>query len=168
MSISTFEATLTSCIEEERRVAFDKIHIRQYKRSLGDNPSVSSGPALAIGWEYDPHVLELDVDSYESLRGDRRHKQEMALSRSTRESILEDECGCSRSELARCVREINAAKAKRRQTMTNLQFFALEEKAEEIKRSICRIMCARQSTKVEIDKLWVEAARANRFKNLSK
>lgn len=108
------------------------------------------------------------MDSYESLRGDRRHKQEMALSRSTRESILEDECGCSRSELARCVREINAAKAKRRQTMTNLQFSALEEKAEEIKRSICRIMCARQSTKVEIDKLWIEAARANRFKSLSK
>lgn len=89
--------------------------------------------------------MEVDVEKYESLRGDRRQKEEMALSRHMREAILKFECGCSVSDLARNVREINLIKANRRQTMSNLQYSNMEEKLEAMRRSISNFLCARRS-----------------------
>jgi len=128
--------------------------------TTGDNPSVSSGPALAIGWEYDPNDLELDVDRYESLRGDRRREKEMALSRHMREAILKFECGCSMSELARSVREINLIKANRRQTVNNLKYTSTEERFEAMKRSLSKFFCAKRSVDMELNELWAKTEKA--------
>jgi hypothetical protein len=77
----------------------------------------------------------------------------MALSRGTREAILKFECGYSLSDLASNVREINMIKARRRQTMGNLQYSKFEEKLEAIKRGINRIVCARRTVDAELTKL---------------
>jgi len=83
----------------------------------------------------------------------------MALPRPIREAILRRDCGYSSTEVAKCVREINAAKAKRRQTVTNLQHQKAEERMENFRDSIKRVTCNKRSDKEEMDKLWEDAAK---------
>ncbi|GFH45554.1 hypothetical protein CTEN210_02028 [Chaetoceros tenuissimus] len=136
-----------------KSVGFDKIHIRQYERSIGDNPSVSSGPAVSLGWKYDPaEQLAYSLDEYE------KHKiptlSVPRIPRPVRESLLRKDCGYSSRELAQCVREINAIKAQRRQTVTNLPNHKMEEKIEEMKNALKAATCRTKADEVEFQKIW--------------
>jgi hypothetical protein len=62
-------------------------------------------------------------------------------------------------ELARGVRKINAIKAKRRQTITNLQNQKAEERLEELRHYVNkRMMCKTKSDAEEMEMLWIKAA----------
>ena len=54
-------------ISDDHKVSFNKVDVREYCRQVGDNPSVSSGCPLAIGWMFNCHG-EIDIDSYEADR----------------------------------------------------------------------------------------------------
>lgn len=155
------ETSSVTSSSSDKKVAFDKIHIRQYERSLGDNPSVSCGPALTLGWNYDPaDSISCSLEEYETSReGYRRHKNEMVVPRPIREAILQKDCGYSRVEVARVVKEINMCKAKRRQTLTNLQHAKLEERVEELLNGFKIITCQKQKEDLALDKLWNDAAK---------
>ena len=45
------------------RVAFSHLQFREYKVTLGDNPSVSSGAPLSLGWRYNPHEKISSLDN---------------------------------------------------------------------------------------------------------
>mmetsp|Transcript_10991 Transcript_10991/g.20139 ORF Transcript_10991/g.20139 Transcript_10991/m.20139 type:complete len:331 (-) Transcript_10991:52-1044(-) len=47
------------------RVSFSHVQLREYCRQVGDNPTVSSGCPLAIGWKYNKRG-KIDIDSYEA------------------------------------------------------------------------------------------------------
>lgn len=116
---------------------------------------MSSGPALGLGWDCEDSI-SCKIDDYES---NRQKKKIMALPRPIREAILKRDCGYSNMEVARCVRKINAIKAKRRQTVTNLQHQKAEERMEDLKDSIMRMACKKMSDKEEMDRLWDDAAK---------
>ena len=124
--------------KNKRSVSFDRIDIREYQRTVGDNPSVSSGPALSLAWDYSDSVRST-VDNYESERGSRRKMMEMVVPRFERELLLKDS-GVSRKEMAQCVRTINHIKAKRRQTVNNLKMSKMEENWEGVTRTMGKIM----------------------------
>ena len=50
-----------------RNVSFSHLQIRHYEVTLGDNPSVSSGAPLSLGWRYDPNEY---VSSLDPQQGD--------------------------------------------------------------------------------------------------
>jgi hypothetical protein len=85
-------------------VSFHTVIIREYGRCVGDNPAVSSGPPISLGWDYLPN-REVSVDHYESnIRplGPRTRK-DFFLPPQKRFHILLDEWGF-------CVQEICRAK----------------------------------------------------------
>ena len=47
-----------------RNVSFSHLQVREYEVTLGDNPSVSSGVPLSLGWRYNPNekISKLDDD----------------------------------------------------------------------------------------------------------
>ena len=73
-----------------RNVSFSHLQVREYEVTLGDNPSVSSGVPLSLGWRYNPNerISKLDDDEIDSgAWGDR--------STSTASSLIVDFDGSS-------------------------------------------------------------------------
>ena len=128
---------LSSCSHSRRdgllrssSVKFDKIQVREYECTLGDNPSVSAGPSVSLGWKYTPEK-ELDVECYESRRPTRRTKQELAIPVKIREDMLVREWGCTVPELRRQSSATDLIKEQRRETAAqNKQSQYMEEVLE--------------------------------------
>ena len=74
---------------------------------------------------------------------------EMVVPRLERELLLK-QSGVTRKEMAACVRNINAAKAKRRQTVNNLKMSKMEENWEGVARSMGKMIGRRSSKEVEM------------------
>lgn len=113
--------------KQSKSVSFGHVSLRFYPRALSDNPSVQSGPAIGIGWEYfTPSATEqpFAVDDFESHRAGmgprtRTVSSQLVLSRHEREMILVD-AGYRQKEIAEAVRTILKAKNQRKQTVTSL------------------------------------------------
>jgi hypothetical protein len=62
------------------KVKFDQVFIHEFAIILGDNPAVSKGAPVTIGWKPVAHDV-MDVDIYEYLREpERRHRKRIVLS----------------------------------------------------------------------------------------
>ena len=105
-----------------RKVSFDHVELREYRRIAGDNPSVTDGCPLSIGWEYNC-LGKLDVDSYEADRADRKDATQygaQGLSPRVREAILIVIAGVSRAEIARAQTQAYLHKRLRLQTLDQI------------------------------------------------
>lgn len=132
---------------------------------MGDNPSCSRGPPLAIGWNYDPsNVVNLSVDTFESQPsrrdGRQTNKYELLMDRYEREQTLLD-LGYTKSEIAVATRQTLEDKRRRRQTVDNLVMSYVEEKVEGFKKSIRRHLLKKKSTK-KMYKDWKKAVEINK------
>jgi len=144
-----------------RNVSFDKISIRSYERALADHPAVSSGPGLTISWKYEERLPQ-SVDDFELSRSGSRKLNyvDLVVPRVERERILREELGYARSDLAQCVRSVNATKHKRRQTINNLSLETCEEGWQKILRKFTRCIGRRRSSDKEIKTLWEDAEKS--------
>lgn len=77
---------------DKKVVSFYRIEIREYNRCVGDNPSVTAGAPISIGWEYNKKHKYFNVAQYESYRGGnaRRKQVDYRLSPETRRDLLKD------------------------------------------------------------------------------
>lgn len=99
-------------------VAFSTVEVREYPRTLGDNPSCTCGPPISLDWGFDPSVHCFDLKTFEDTKPPPREKSEMLVPRAVREAWLTD-AGFARSEIAAAVRDVTRAKARRNQTAHN-------------------------------------------------
>ena len=87
---------LKSCIKtapslEPKKVVFDSISIRRHPLVIGDNPSVTSGAPLQIGWKVMSEATH-SIDLYEYLQeqNGRRSRRELRFPVDVRSQILID------------------------------------------------------------------------------
>ena len=89
-----------------KRCSFSYIDIREHERVAGDNPCVTSGVPLSIGWGYVQHD-PLTLDDYEEYRGPTRDKIEMMVPANVRKDMLRHEFGVSITEMNAAMKEVN-------------------------------------------------------------
>ena len=81
-------------------VQFDKVIVRTYNRTLGDNPSCFSGAPVSLSWEYNPRHEEYSVHGYEMRRnGKRKTIENLRLSNHDRYDMLVNEFDVSMDEI---------------------------------------------------------------------
>lgn len=112
----------------DRAVSFNVVSCRNYERIIDDNPSVTAGPGIGIGWRFNEGEC-VHVDNWEEERGERRRGTDLVLNREEREALLL-EIGYTEKDLATAVRRIVKAKNQRKQTVNNLGAQSVEETLE--------------------------------------
>lgn len=101
-----------------KKVCFDDVHIREYGFVLGDNPAVSKGAPLQIGWDYHNEDV-IDVDIFEHCREPvRRHRRKIVLSARKRAKILLS-AGHTVEEIADMTLQCQTAKRMRVESLKN-------------------------------------------------
>ncbi|GAX26141.1 hypothetical protein FisN_18Hh257 [Fistulifera solaris] len=116
-------------IEKPRRVHFDSVRIREYERTLGDNPSCSSGAPITLGWSHGKES-KVNINDYESVRQRRRNQRELTLSRMAREELLL-EWGATFNEIIEAIRTNVKIKHQRRRTVNSIGTYDKLEEAME-------------------------------------
>ena len=89
--------------KNDASVRFDSVEMREFHRTVGDNPSVSCGVPMALDWHYNPEPLVHDLDEYESDRRPRRQMRDLALGPAKRARLLHREWGVPMQELHQTV-----------------------------------------------------------------
>jgi hypothetical protein len=128
-------------------VRFGHVSIRQYPVIVGDNPAVSGGPPLSIGWEHDDEVT-LDVVEYEEQRPPRRKGREMLVPNDVRTDRLR-EAGYSRAEIVALTKPVNLARSQRRRTLDTLHLQPLYQLHEKLSRKTFSLLTGGRRKKSE-------------------
>jgi hypothetical protein len=93
-----------SALKPRFSVVFDRIKIREYERTLGDNPSCTSGPPISLGWTY-LHSSDYPIDEYERNKAVRRSKRDFRLPADRRTELLMQEWECREDDIRKACRE---------------------------------------------------------------
>ncbi|GKY94423.1 hypothetical protein MPSEU_000408200 [Mayamaea pseudoterrestris] len=117
----------------QHSVSFDKILIRNYAQTIGDNPSVSIGTPIQLDWDYED-VHSLSIDDYESCITRRRTAREMMLNYYNRRNLLQHRWGYTEAEIDAGERKVNQIKRQRNMTKALLSVSMVEDFVE----SACR------------------------------
>ena len=117
--------------QQGRRVIFNCVDVREYSRIAGDNPSVSGGCPLSIGWEYNICNTQ-DINTYETNRAEQRGgdnnnnnnpllmkscRRPPVLNHTTRVAILLEIGEVSKSDILAAQTEAYTIKCQRLETM---------------------------------------------------
>jgi hypothetical protein len=141
-----------------RNVSFSHVNIREHERIAGDNPCVTSGVPLSIGWGSIQHPA-INLDHYEKSKGPSRDKIEMMVPAAVRKQMLRDEFGVSLKEMNEAIKTVNITKRNRRHTVASEHMEGWGEVMQSAKRKFGRLV-KKTSTKKEEEKLWDTAHKA--------
>ena len=123
------------------KVAFAAVEVRAYPRTLGDNPSVSSGPPVSLSWHHDKESSGCcTVDEWEAQRHlARRTKEEFRVPAAVRFAWMRD-AGISTAQVMEAVLRIDQERKRRRASICKgpLQD-RRDEQAEQVKRRLERL-----------------------------
>lgn len=141
------------------RCSFSCVDIREHERIAGDNPCVSKGVPLSIGWGYYQHD-PISLDNYEANKGPPRDKIEMMVPEEVRKQMLIQEFKVSLNEINAAIKSVNISKKQRRQTIANEHMEGWEEVMQSAKRKLNRFTKKTSKSKEE-EKLWEDAQKKN-------
>jgi len=100
----------------KRNVSFDKLDVREYAITLGDNPAVSRGPPISLSWNYIEET-SVDLEQFEATRAPRRTKGQMIMGSQVRRQILREQGGFTKSELKAATENVMKIKKERNKTI---------------------------------------------------
>lgn len=105
-----------------RSVSFCSVDVREYDRTIGDNPSCRSGPPLSLDWSYSKKYEEPKaLEQYELERQDRaRSLRELHVTKYRRRNLLSFNWGHSEEEMKSARKETR--KLQRQRSMTQTHF----------------------------------------------
>lgn len=105
----------------QRRISFGTIQIYEFMTQIGDNPAVSSGCPIALGWEIQTQQI-VDVDVYERdyPSGRRKSSRQLRIPMEERTRILM-EMGHTRSEIVNTARDAYLIRDSRRRSTRQKQ-----------------------------------------------
>lgn len=162
-SVTSLESDDVTPPRRHHRVTFTKVCIREYSLECGDNPSVTSGPPITLGWKFNKREA-IDIDTFEADklgRGECRR-----LSAEERENKLLTIGGHSHRSIMNAQYETHLANQERRETINNLgglgkaRYIRPRERVEILKESAARKIeraYKGTSTAKEQRKLWEDA-----------
>jgi hypothetical protein len=147
-----------------KKVTFQRVEIRQYERQPGDNPSVSRGVPIGLGWK----VVKTESYRFDEFEGqigvtrERRQKKQLLLSEEARERLLHEEWGYSFKQLFEATVSSSDAKKRRIQTLTRSTNTRLAKFDESISLASALIIDKLiRPSKQEFKKLWTETEARN-------
>jgi hypothetical protein len=111
---------------EQKRVYFGNLEMRKYEIVLGDHPDCSSGPPVAIGWEYSP-AETISVDQYEALKPRRRSMDQLELNYFVRKQMLRRNAGVSDEEMRQSIDDVHRIQKQRLRTKRMQPVYKLRE-----------------------------------------
>eukprot|EP00429_Kryptoperidinium_foliaceum_P062646 CAMPEP_0176078936 /NCGR_PEP_ID=MMETSP0120_2-20121206/39478_1 /TAXON_ID=160619 /ORGANISM="Kryptoperidinium foliaceum, Strain CCMP 1326" /LENGTH=207 /DNA_ID=CAMNT_0017412689 /DNA_START=250 /DNA_END=873 /DNA_ORIENTATION=- len=166
MKVRTLDESVHSTYGSERgtkgSIKFSHVGIREYARTVGDNPSCSSGPPVSISWDYNA-LEEISLEEYESTRPPRRSHFEMVLPRKIRQNMLRFEWEVTQSQIAESVRRNVKIKNQRKATVNNLgKATRAEEILESAARKLRRLLTLKPPVSKQVKKLEEKANEAQR------
>jgi hypothetical protein len=135
-------AIKTADTSSKKSVSFGLIQIREYNRVLGDNPTVSAGPPMSIGWAF-VQKMDVPVDVYERIKRPRK-PSDLRLRSLIRNRILRYGFDVSLEEISaaeKIVRNIQRQRCQTRQQGKTVA--AIEYAMESAKRKMHRIFSNR-------------------------
>jgi len=117
---SRHSLTSDSTGKMRRNVSFCSVNVREYDRTVGDNPSCRSGPPLSLDWSYSKKYENKDLEEYELERSSTRVKQKSKLhvNKYKRRNLLSFHWGHTEEELKEARR--NTKKMQRQRSVTKL------------------------------------------------
>jgi hypothetical protein len=101
---------------KKKTCTFSVVDIREHERIAGDNPCVSKGVPIAIGWGYIQHP-PIPLDTYETHRGQPRNKIEMLIPPDIRIRLLKDEFNISVATINTAMKDALKVKKQREYTV---------------------------------------------------
>eukprot|EP00553_Chaetoceros_curvisetus_P004274 CAMPEP_0204632768 /NCGR_PEP_ID=MMETSP0717-20131115/25649_1 /ASSEMBLY_ACC=CAM_ASM_000666 /TAXON_ID=230516 /ORGANISM="Chaetoceros curvisetus" /LENGTH=319 /DNA_ID=CAMNT_0051650713 /DNA_START=112 /DNA_END=1071 /DNA_ORIENTATION=- len=118
-------------------VSFKTVDIREYNRTLGDNPSCSFGPPVSLDWNYSTEQ-KISLEDYEKHRGMRRTRYNMRLPARARESLVKMNLGYSDEEVNAVTKDIKKVQRSRSVNDVLSVFWRVEDMCQSAGRKIKR------------------------------
>lgn len=129
-------------------VSWDRIEVREYDITIGDNPCVSYGPPIGLDWRYT--VLgTVGIDEFEENRHPRRNIREMMMNYYHRVDLLES-YDFTENDVKIVMKDINRVKMRRAFTNACLPYAKVEEVVASALRKTKRAMKRTKSKNNEL------------------
>mmetsp|Transcript_33279 Transcript_33279/g.80487 ORF Transcript_33279/g.80487 Transcript_33279/m.80487 type:complete len:448 (+) Transcript_33279:115-1458(+) len=118
----------TSSAKIRRNVSFNSVDIREYDRTIGDNPSCRSGPPMSLDWSYSKNY-EKKLDEYELERSSERVNslRKLHVNKWKRRNMLTYQWGHTEDEMKEARRNTKKMQRQRSMTKTMMPMHFVEE-----------------------------------------
>jgi uncharacterized DUF497 family protein len=100
-----------------KNVRFENVDIREFKMTIGNHPSATSGPPVMLDSETFAPRKVMTLDQYESTRPPRRKRRQLKLSLQQRHNILVKERGLAFEEVKSAWQEALEIRKQRKETL---------------------------------------------------
>mmetsp|Transcript_8325 Transcript_8325/g.12533 ORF Transcript_8325/g.12533 Transcript_8325/m.12533 type:complete len:181 (-) Transcript_8325:131-673(-) len=117
-SLSLSSSSSSSSSRSHKSVKFDKVIVRKYEMTVGDNPSCSRGAPICLSWKYDPIHDEIPVDEYETYYSSRRKAKKISMEE---RHMMLVQGGVQLTELIEAIEECQRVMENRIETIVNLE-----------------------------------------------